>query len=149
LEVVEARDEEVVWGGDGPCCAPEFDHQASPVGMGCVIENDEKIDVGVGPVGTVGHGTEQHDLRWVECSDDRGHEIGHPVLERSTSPLSVAVTARVGDLLHGRRVSARSGAASLFCSQRPPTGDRCLATVLAWWRHAARAWWSFAQASAT
>lgn len=106
FKVGEARDKHVVWCGDCPCSAPKFYHQASPVGEGCLIENDQKIDVGIGPIGTVGHGSEQQDLGWIECGDDRGHEIGDPVMERSTSPLSVAVTRRVGDLLHVRRVPA-------------------------------------------
>ena len=76
FEVIEARDEEVVWRGDGACRASELDHQASSIGVRCVIENDQQIDVGVGPIGAVSHGAEQHDSRRVECGDDRRHEIG-------------------------------------------------------------------------
>ncbi len=58
------------------CCdrassAPKPDHYAPTIGQWCVIEHDEKIDVGIGPVGPGGDGAEQNDADRIELGNQR------------------------------------------------------------------------------
>ena len=100
FEVGDARNEHVVWCGNGTGSAAQLHHFAATISKWRVVEHHEEVDVGVRAVGTSRYGTEENDPHRVKLGNERLDEFVSPGTQRPSSPDGVIVTHGVRDVLH-------------------------------------------------
>ena len=102
-EVVDAGHEYVVRCSDRSGCTAKLDHQSAPIGERGVAQHHEKIDIGVGSIGSISYGPVQDDALPIERAHDHIHELGHPLLQGTSGPYRTVVTHCIGDRNHKRK----------------------------------------------
>jgi len=100
LKVGHAGHQQIPWDVDSPGGATKLDHEITPPMSWCIVEHDQKIDIGVRPVSPISHRTEENDRRGLELFNDEGGDVLHPIAKNAATPRRFAVLDLVLQPLH-------------------------------------------------